>query len=83
MKSIASVILNIPIAFGVKYKMKQNFVLGLEASYRITFTDKIDSYVRQQNDHLLFIQAQLSYVFCKNRKGGKVSKDASCPTFKY
>lgn len=81
--SIAPVVLNVPLALGVKYKTKKNIVLGLETSYRIAFTDKIDSYVRQQNDHLLFIQAQLSYVFCKNRKGGKISKDVSCPAFKY
>lgn len=70
----------IPISAGIKYKLKKNIVLGLEASYRLAFTDQLDAYVRQQKDQYFFVQAKVSYVFCKG-KGGKISKDVKCPTY--
>lgn len=73
--------LNIPMAMGVKVKTPKNVVIGLEASYRMAFTDRLDNYVRQNNDHLLFIQAQVSYVFCKGGGAGKMSKEMRCPTY--
>lgn len=76
------IVFNIPISAGVKYKLKNNIVLGLEASYRLAFSDQLDAYVRQEKDQYFFVQAKVSYVFCKGGKG-KMSKDMSCPTFKY
>lgn len=75
-------VFNIPISAGVKYKLKKNIVLGLEASYRLAFSDQLDAYVRQEKDQYFFVQAKVSYVFCKGNKG-KISKDVSCPAFKY
>ena len=72
--------LNIPMAFGLKMKTKKQIIVGLEASYRMAFTDKLDAYVRQQNDQFFFINANVSYVFCKGG-GGKMSKDMRCPTY--
>lgn len=62
---------NIPMTLGVKYKMKNNIVLALEGSYRMAFTDKLDAYVRQENDHFFFLSANVSYVFCKGKKTQK------------
>jgi hypothetical protein len=73
--------INVPIAFGVKYKTKKQLIVGLETSYRMNFSDNLDNYVRQENDHFFFVQAQVSYVFCKGNSGGKVSRDVSCPAF--
>lgn len=67
---------NIPVTAGVKYKMKQNIVLGLETSYRIAFSDKLDNYVRQENDHFFFVSATVSYVFCSRKK-----QNAKCATY--
>lgn len=73
--------LNIPLAFGVKLKTKKNVVIGLETSYRMTFTDKLDHYVRQQNDQFLLVNASVSYVFCKGGSG-KMSREMQCPTYR-
>lgn len=68
--------LNIPMTAGAKYKLKNNIVLALEGSYRLAFTDKLDNYVRQQNDHFLFVSATVSYVFCKGKK-----QNSRCATY--
>lgn len=74
--------LNIPVSVGVKMKTKKNVVIGLETSYRMAFTDELDNYVRQNNDHFFFINANVSYVFCKGGGRGKMSKEMRCPTYK-
>lgn len=68
---------NIPITAGVKYVMKRNLIFALEASCRVAFTDKLDAYVRQENDHFFFVSATVSYVFCKGSKDSQ----GKCPTF--
>ncbi len=77
----SGIALNLPISVGLKLKTKKNVVLGLETSYRMAFTDELDSYVRQNNDHFFFVNANVSYVFCKGGGRGKVSKDMRCPTY--
>jgi hypothetical protein len=72
--------MNIPMSFGVKMKTKNRVIIGVETSFRMSFTDDLDGYVRQQNDQFFFINANLSYVFCKGN-GGKVSKEMRCPTY--
>lgn len=73
--------LNIPLAAGLKIKTPKRVIIGLEASYRMAYTDRLDNYVRQNNDHFLLIQAQVSYVFCKGGGAGKMSKEMRCPTY--
>lgn len=75
------IVLNLPLSFGLKIKTPKQVIIGLEGSYRITLSDKLDNYIRQQNDHYLFVNANVSYVFCKNKGGGRMSKDMSCPAF--
>lgn len=73
--------LNLPIVFGLKFKTKKRIVVGLEASYRMAFTDELDNYVRQQNDQFFLMTAKLSYVFCKNGGSGKISREMKCPAY--
>lgn len=73
--------LNLPIVFGLKFKTKKQLILGLEASYRMAFTDELDNYVRQQNDQFFLLSAKLSYVFCNNGGSGKMSREMKCPTY--
>ncbi|MEZ4979310.1 MAG: DUF6089 family protein [Chitinophagales bacterium] len=73
--------LNLPIVFGLKFKTKKRLIVGLEASYRMAFTDELDNYVRQQNDQFFLLTAKLSYVFCKNGGSGKISREMKCPTY--
>lgn len=75
--------LNVPMSFGVKIKTPRNIVIGVEGSYWMAYTDKLDSYVRQNNDHFLSLQAQVSYIFCKGGAGGsgKMSREMRCPTY--
>lgn len=73
--------MNIPMSFGIKMKTKKQVIVGIETSYRMSFTDKLDGYVRQQNDQFFFINANVSYVFCKGNGGGKMSKQMRCPTY--
>ena len=73
--------LNIPMSFGIKMKTKKQLIIGLETSYRMSFTDKLDAYVRQENDQFFFINANLSYVFCKGGGSGKMSREMRCPTY--
>jgi len=76
-----AIALNIPVSVGLKMKTKKNIVIGLETSYRMAFTDQLDNYVRQNNDHFFFINANVSYVFCKGGGRGKMSKEMRCPTY--
>lgn len=71
---------NIPFAAGVKIKTAKKVTIGLEASYRMAFTDRLDNYIRQQNDHFIFLQTQVSYVFCRGVGGGR-NKEVRCPTY--
>lgn len=73
--------MNIPMSFGLKMKTKKQVIIGIETSYRMSFTDKLDGYVRQQNDQFFFINANVSYVFCKGSGRGKMGKDMRCPTY--
>jgi len=75
--------LNIPLSFGLKLKTKRNLLIGLEGTYWMANTDKIDSYVRQQNDHYLTVQAQVSYQFCKGNylPTKKLKRQYYCPTY--
>ena len=75
-QSGSALAVNIPMTAGVKYKMKQNVVFGLETSYRMAFTDKLDNYVRQENDHFFFVSATVSYVFCTGKK-----QNSKCATY--
>jgi hypothetical protein len=75
--------LNLPFSFGLKLKTKRNLLLGLEGTYWMAYTDKIDSYVRQQNDHYLTVQVQVSYQFCKGNylPTKKLKRQYYCPTY--
>lgn len=75
--------LNFPMSFGFKVKTPKNVIIGLEGTYWMAYTDKLDSYVRQNNDHFLSLQAQVSYLFCKGGGGssGKMSREMRCPTY--
>jgi hypothetical protein len=73
--------LNIPMSFGIKMKTKKQVIFALETSYRLSFTDKLDGYVRQQNDQFFFINANVSYVFCKGNGGSKMSREMRCPDY--
>ena len=72
--------LNVPVTFGVKYLVKGRLMFGLEGTYRMAFTDRLDNYVRQQNDAYVMLLTNVSYVFCKGSKG-KVSRSVTCPGF--
>lgn len=70
--------MNIPVSFGLKYKVKKSWMFSAEATYRMSFTDNLDLYDRQQNDAYFFLTANVSYIFCK---GGGIAKGVSCPAF--
>ena len=72
---------NIPFAVGLKIKTAKQVAIGLEASYRMAFTDRLDNYIRQQNDHFIFLQTQVSYVFCKGGIAKGTNKEVRCPAY--
>ena len=74
-------VLNIPFAAGLKIKTAKNVIIGLEASYRMAFTDRLDNYMRQQNDHFIFVQTQVSYLFCKEGGFRGANKEVRCPAY--
>ena len=73
--------INIPMSFGIKMKTKKQLIISIETSYRMSFTDKLDGYVRQENDQFFFFNTNLSYVFCKGGQSGKISKEMRCPIY--
>lgn len=73
--------LNIPFAAGLKLKTRKKVIISLEASYRMALTDRLDNYIRQQNDHFVFIQTQVSYVFCRGGGFSGMNKEVRCPAY--
>lgn len=69
----ASTFLSIPFGAGVKYKMTDNWNLGLEYGVRKTFTDKLDGILLSDeelsssttSDWYYFLGLNLSYTFYK------------------
>lgn len=73
--------LNIPFAAGLKIKTAKKIIISLEASYRMAFTDRLDNYMRQQSDHFIFIQTQVSFMFCRAGGLGRRNKEFGCPSY--
>jgi len=71
--------ITVPLAVGVKFVTKKNVVLALETSHRVVVKDNLDNYFRQENDQYFFVNAMVSYVFCK----GKGFKDRASKCFEF